>query len=424
MRLKGRSHGKLGLHRAGKNVYTRKGKSYRRVRGGFEQVRGGGKPRRAPRAPYNPLTPLEGKGFEQEVKAGVGLRYGGQERQLEGERRISGQQSANIGGWYDQYLGELEKARQATQAGYQQATKGVYGQANTAAQQSEQGRQGLQAQDTASAALRGATVGSENEQAAQQAMAARQALSSSFGGMLGTQGASQNAYMAALRSAGAASKVGALGEEAKRRRQVESLARDLQQEKGQYGLDLRSKLRETERKYALERQAFGLDVAKAQESQRTNVARERQTGKTQRLLERDRRHQRMLEDKKYRLDREKYGSAQAKERFLKREGLGPYKRPGKGGGGGGGRGGKGGGLTPSQRRSYRDKWEGYVGDILGGKKAPRGVNPLLSSAAQEYIRNKRKGVSKATARKIKKRFGFHIRVYKSPTGLENRPVKF
>jgi hypothetical protein len=426
----------------GKGRYQRKGSAYQWAsKGGkFYRVRGTAKvgpalklkrtPKKLRPAPYNPLDPVTGKGLDRELDAALKLKYGGQERQLGAEERISRQQTANVGSWYDNYVKALIAAQTQTQAGYQQAQQGIYGQANAGATQDEAQRARLAQEAQQSAQLRGATVNPEVQAQAQQAAQANRALSSSFGGLVGTQGASEAAFAGTRRAAAGLSKVRALEDESRRARQIQALRRELATEKGSARYDLRRQLREEERKYALERQAFGLNVAKAEEDVRASQQRERNVRRGQRTVARSKRQtlkqQKMVADRRYQLDREKFGAAQAKERYQRSHGLGAYKPAGKkGGGGGGGGGGRaGGGLTPSQRRSYRDKWEGYVGNILyrPKEKIPGGANPLLVRAASEYVKNKRKGVSRSTAQKIKKRFGFNVRIYNAPKA--KRPKGF
>jgi hypothetical protein len=422
----------------GKGRYQRKGSAYQWAsKGGkFYRVRGtakagpGTKLRRTPKkvrpAPYDPLAQQTGKTLERELEAGLKLKYGGQERQLGAEERISRQQTANVGSWYDNYVKALAAAQTQTQAGYQQAQQGIYGQAGAGAAQDEAQRAKLAQEAQQSAQLRGAAVNPEVQAQAQQAAQANRALSSSFGGLVAAQGASEAAFAGTRRGAAGLSKVRALEDESRRARQIQALRRELETEKGSARYDLRRQLREEERKYALERQAFGLNVAKAEEDVRASQQRERNVRRGQRTVARSKRQtlkqQKMAADRRYQLDREKFGADQAKERYQRTHKVGPYK-PAKGPGGGTPK-GPSGGLTPSQRRSYRDKWEGYVGNILTGEKPPKGVNPMLGAAANEYVRNKRKGVSAKTAKKIKKRFGFNIRVYNRPKGGWGIRTKF
>ncbi len=286
-----------GFARAGHHTYTRKGSLYKWKRTGhakYRRIKGSADPvklkayrrdkamklKTKAEETYSPLTPLEGKGFGEEVSKLQQLKYGGQERELQGERRISGAQQQNIGDWYGQYQRDLEGARVATQQGYQRAQSAVNTQANTGATQDEAQRVKLNQEAQQQAAIRGTATSVAPE--AQQASQARRALSGGFAGMIASHGASQNAYSGSLRRAGSAARVGAHQDEAKRARQIDKLSRDLQGEKGEYGVSLRGQLREGERKYALERQAFGLDVQKARDQTASQRAARRQAAKDKR----------------------------------------------------------------------------------------------------------------------------------------------
>ena len=138
----------------------------------------------APRG-YDPLAPLTGENLERELTAATRLRYGPQERQLESERRISGQAYANTADWYTKYLQDTEQMRQQAQQGYVQATQQVNDQANLGASQDAAANAARDAEAQKSAAIRGA---SPAQSQGLQASQANRALSSSFSGMLADSG--------------------------------------------------------------------------------------------------------------------------------------------------------------------------------------------------------------------------------------------
>src|SRR5215204_4970822 len=71
--------------------------------------------------------------FAAEVNALARLQFGGQERQLDSERRISDQHSMNMGGWYGNYVNTLQGAAREQQAFTQGLQQAQFQQANMAA---------------------------------------------------------------------------------------------------------------------------------------------------------------------------------------------------------------------------------------------------------------------------------------------------
>lgn len=237
---------------------------------------------------WDPLQPLTGPSMRREVNAEAKLQYGPQFNQLDSERRISDQQSTNLQGWYKDYQAKVEQSA-AQQAAY---TKGfqdsAYSQANTAAATDTAQNQQLAQQQGQSAAIRGTTVGPQVAQTAQAGVAARQAQGTAMGGVLAAQGQAQTGYLQGKVGTAAGEAVQAQVDEQRRRGKIEQLSRELKSEMGQFKVKARGELRDTERKYALERQAFGLDVQKAANDQANTRADNRRQARSDRALNRDR----------------------------------------------------------------------------------------------------------------------------------------
>jgi hypothetical protein len=98
---------------------------------------------------------------------------------------------------------------------------------------------------------------------------------------------------------------------------------------------LKGQLRDKERQYGLERAAFGLKEYDA----RSDAAAKRSAARVNKAKER---YARMEKDRRYQLDREKFGREQAQDNYQRRNKLGPYKPAGGKGGAGGPGGGTGG----------------------------------------------------------------------------------
>jgi hypothetical protein len=377
-------------------------------------VIGGKAPTKHRAAPYDPLQPLGGKGFNQEVNQIVGAKYDPQQRELQSQQRISGANLQRTNDWYDQYRATLAANNAQANQQAQQGVQGQQAQVNTAASQDEQNRQRLQAEQEASAKLRGATIDPGVQSQALQASQARRAIGNAGISQLQNRATANATYGSQMQNVAAGSKLQALNDEAARGRQLSKLGLDLASERGQYKGVVRGDLRDKERTYALNRQAYGLKAYQAQSQAQHQRAQDRNVRHGQNLISQDKRKQRAWDkrksDRQYNLDVQKFGHQKAKDNWTQR-----YKQahpPGSGRGGRGGSGTNPAGLTPSSRRGYKDKWEGYVGNVRTGQKPPKGVNPMLGSAALEYERNRKrtgKGyVSDRTRRAIRKRFGFWI----------------
>lgn len=231
---------------------------------------------------YDPLQPLSGRSLNREVNAEAKLQYGPQFRQLDSERRISQQASVNDQSWYNNYLQVSQQAAQQ-QASY---TKGfqdaAYQQANTAAASDQAQNASQLAQQNQSAAIRGTAPGPEVAQNMQAGVAARQAQGTAMGGVLAAQGQAQTGYLEGRVGTAAGEGIQAQVDEQRRRSKIEQLAQELKGEMGAFKIKARGELRESERKYALERSAFDLDVTKESNDAAQAAADDKRQARTER----------------------------------------------------------------------------------------------------------------------------------------------
>jgi hypothetical protein len=397
---------KAGSKRKGKVFTIDKETGAHLYKRGGKTIRIGGHPK-----PFNPDAPIRTeKEFNSLVGSAANLKYGGAERDLQAQQRISAQQSANVGSWYDQYKADVARANASTAQGYQQATQGVYNQSNTARVQDAAQAQKLDQAAQAQAALRGTSAGPS---VAPQAAAARQALSNSFGGMLATQGAAQRAYGNVQYSNAGGMKASALTAELANRRKLDQQARDLATEKGQYAVEYGQSLRDKEHTKRLENAAYGLKAQDSAIAAADKMADNRRQARKDAATRRKQRHDSMLADKRFRLDQKKYGSTKAKDNYQRAHGLGPYKQSSSKGGSGkavrrkAGYGGTN--VSLPSAVTNRKQWESLL--RTGGSKPPKSANKLMVAAAQEYYKSGHK-VSKKTALKIWHVFGFRIPYHK------------
>ncbi len=413
-----------GRFRNVKSGSPRKGKVFRKVDGAHVYKIGGrtvsikGAPKsKAPAkpktpakpkpAPFDLAAPLTRQTFKAELKAATGLKFGPQERQLDAERRVSDQQIANTGSWYDDYLAAAERARQSGQQGFQQAAGNIRSATGAATAQSNAQNAQLSQQAQEAAAKLGATANPELDAIAARAVQSRQATGLAQAGLVDSLGASNNAYMADRGRIGAGAKLSALQQEAGNRRKIESAARDVATEKGQFRAEFRTQAREKERTYGLERAAFGLDTLKAKLDAKDDAA-------SRRLARVKLREDRMR-------DRRDFAAGRDDEAFDRADTLADNQRADRGGGGASS-------LTPSQRRGYQaDLGQAYSlaqaymkngrlkkgvspGSVVAGLVGKKGYPRDLAKAAVQRAVNG--GVDPALARAIKRKYGVNVKTRK------------
>lgn len=364
------------------------------------------KPKKAKKAPVDP--------FAAPTEAALKIRFEPAEQEIAAERRISDQQVANTGSWYNDYQRSVAAANQNTQAGYRGAQQSVYGQANLSRQQDQTQASQLDQSAQANATLRGATAGANP---AAQAAAARQTSNNSFGGLLGAQGAAQNTYGNQMYANAAGMRASELQKEQARRRLVEKKGQDLAKEKGAARLTTRQELEDQAWKTRLEEATFNLKrndtaadnarLAQGQKQTAKNQALTRkQTAKNQRQIAKDKAAQRRLTQRGQNLTDQR-----AREKAAK-------------GGKGGAKGGKGknDAFTPTQKRGNVDKYQKARGLVQSDGKGHsaghmvktlvrKGWNPILARAAVQ--RELYGGVDKKLAQRIKREFGFNVKIRKN-----------
>jgi hypothetical protein len=360
--------------------------------------------------PYDPLQPLTGKGFNQEVKAQTNLKYAPQEQEIASQQRVSGANTARIGGYYDNYRAQLADLRNQTQAAYAQAQAQAGQQANTARTQ-DQARTDLnQAQSQKSAQLRGTTA--QGGQEADQAAAARQAINNAGAAQIGSQGAAQYAYRAGIESAAGAGKIQALGDEAARGRQLDLAKRNLAGEKGQYAGQVRGQLRDTERTYALNRQAYGLQVQKELSTEAHQKRQDQNVKRGQNLISRDKRTKNRLKQIDQQLKSQSLSETQRHNLATERTTLYKALHPSKGKSGSG----LPSGITPTKAKSHQIAFENAVQAYQGQKdfnkvyglaqkhrKAPKDLAEAIA------LRAIGRYPSKKTASKLFQKYGVRMK---------------
>lgn len=275
-----------------------------------------------------PLTPAL---LDKEIQAQTRIKYGGAEKALQDETRVSDAMHPRIDSWWGDYQAQIQRARQEQQ------------QANLAAQgQVEQNVQ----RDTASS----------DSPEARQALLARQQQGRSYGSLIAGQGANQQVGLSEQDRITGLRKVQAHTDEDSRRRAIVAKLGALKGEEGDFGVSLRRDARASERNLLLQREALGLkaedsaaDRRIATKNANTNrlaaksLDENREQGRKQKARDRAEKVRHNRAEEKFK--RTKFRSEQEKDAYARAHKVGAYKLPAAKGGKGGS-GGSGGGKKP------------------------------------------------------------------------------
>jgi hypothetical protein len=188
------------------------------------------------------VQPLSYKDARQQVKADTRLRFG----QVTDELKQRPQQ---IGNWFGQYQAQLKGIQQGVQQGYNQAIKEV-DQRAAATQQS------------------GQPIGNVDQSVLQQSGQAgvvRRQGNDAFANLLTAQRQTQDSYFGARSDIGGRQQVQELLDTGRMRQ-------ELKRDKGAFKASRLNELKESERRYKLERKAFGLSRYEAQVDAADKVA--------------------------------------------------------------------------------------------------------------------------------------------------------
>lgn len=220
------------------------------------------------------------------------------------------------------------------------------------------------------------------------------------GNLIGALGQANTAYMGNQVQVAGEQGLQVQADEANRRRKLDQLAADLAADKGAFRVKARRELQDTAHKQRLENAAFGLDVE--QERNRSREAR-----RDDRRMNRNERRRRMEADRKYRLDREKFGEDIARDRYQRRHGLSEYKPPASKGGSSGPRSN----WTHGDRQDFdnamvslrkKDKKYGYTPadrrQVIDGLVRSGMTRRVATAAWRRFMRHKRRRPTSLTPR--------------------------
>jgi len=326
-----------------------------------------------------PLTLPKAK---RQAHAEAGLRFNPLRESIRAEGRASHQREKDIGNWYGQLEQTMAQGEQQSAAAAAAARAGLQKQMETAQAGSQANQAAIAGQNADFAKLVGANPAAFAPSAQQSAAAAsqRDLAQVALSAPIIASGANQAAFLAAQKGNAGRDSIYQRLQENKRGRKIKE---DLRRVKGEMGLaqvEGLGKLREGERNYHIQQQAFGQkgrQFAAEQGLERQKLGQEARSEAF---------------DRSY------------KEQKLRNEGRKINRE------------GKGGGLTPSQRRTRKESRESAGAATWRTIKANGVPKTPQEWAGLETIVAKEDGVNASQARAAVKRIRAKLRHKSGGTG--------
>lgn len=208
------------------------------------------------------IAPITPKRLKKEIKGATRREFGAVQRQLNAERRAQAdRQNRIVPEYFSRYQADLARIQGQTQNAYNAADQRNLAYHTQAGAQDASNRSAIQQRIAEDVARRGGTM--EPSQSVDvggaNAEAARANLRSSMAGALNAQGAHQYAYLGDRQATATQQGFEQQEMERLRMRSLDEDQRALAKEKGAFKNAKRGELRESERKWYLEKQALNLD---------------------------------------------------------------------------------------------------------------------------------------------------------------------
>lgn len=208
--------------------------------------------------PYNPLAARGGKDLLRQADSLTAQEFDPQERALN-------QQQTNIPAWFQDYQNQISASAANLKNQFDAQQGAAQARATNMATEAQTSNAALFDRLRADAEKRGATLDAGVQEQAERARQNRQSLANTFTQGVGTQGLNTATNYAGKSDSAARGRLEALT-------RLAGQQRGLKQQRGQRRTELIGQLEEKERRYALERSAFGLDQAKAQADMQESAA--------------------------------------------------------------------------------------------------------------------------------------------------------
>jgi hypothetical protein len=208
-------------------------------------------------ANYNPLAPLSGKSFNDEIRARTRARYNAPQGELRDEMRDQDVRTTNTAGYYDDYRQALRESTARVKATNEAQIKQQEGRVDTAFGQDSTASATRDAALSAQAAKlgRGAVTTAEGQQAAS---AARSQGNQQVGRMR-TQAVADEKLQTGREANSVLAKIEGVGRQNAKADKLRKEMKRLKAERGDYKVAQRGELRDAERQYAMLRKEFKLD---------------------------------------------------------------------------------------------------------------------------------------------------------------------
>lgn len=361
--------------------------------------------------------PMTRREVTSDARRASNLQYRPVLRDLRKEQELSAAQQRNIDMGFDLYKRQL----QDIQSRVGQAYGGAYGAVTQTAQgmsdQSAATRAELDSEAAKSAAMRGATAAPSDQ--AGQASRARQTLSNSFGALIASQGANAAGRLLETERIGDRERISEHLKENKYARDIGEKRREAKMDKRAFLNDYIAERRENERRYGLERSAFGLQK-REQKADIKDAKRDDKRALLEAMLDakaakRDDMRQRLKDRWDMTDDQIDNALAQAKENRENREGRQEDR----------------GGPSDSVRMEAKEDWESALAranlivsdkklakltieQIAGNIESKTSAERLIALAAAQKA--KQGYVSPGLARKLRRRYALKVPHHKGGGG--------
>lgn len=205
---------------------------------------------------FDPLAPLTGKNFDEELGAASREQFGEQDRTIKNAYEANTQGQELTGSYFDQYKKALDESTARLKAANDESVTASQGRVDTAFTDDTAA---AKARDAAASAKVGALglSGTQGDEGVRAAEAARSQGNQSVAGQR-TQAQSSNTMMEGRSTNALLAKAENLARQNAKRQAIGEDERSLAKSKGDFATNFRTKARESERSWAAVQKEFGL----------------------------------------------------------------------------------------------------------------------------------------------------------------------
>jgi len=234
----------------------------------------GGK-KKFPDGGFDLTAPLTARKYRRELASAQKMKFGPEEQQIGQEFAAHRAREAGLPGLFNAYQQRLENVASQNQQAFDQSITQAQNLAASTQQRETEAQSKLQAEAQADAQKRGVSVSTRPYAEGTAGAAVRSTNTQGFANMMGAQKQAAQQRFGAYGLENQGELVNQLLAERRRGEMINARQRDFLGRRGDFATQYGKDAREGERKFALEGQAFGLDVEKLREQTRSNRAEER-----------------------------------------------------------------------------------------------------------------------------------------------------